>query len=205
MLYTKLNKLSKNDLKFIDHVKSELKKEGFKADLRNVSYVKLGPNIRCSGYFDDATKVLVCSMNKPDALDILVHEFSHFTQWKDQCKAWTNLGDSIDYMHSWLEGEEVDNIEQHIMTARDLELDNEKRAVKLIKKFGLSINIDAYIKRANAYVLFYNHMLTVRRWCKPTNMPYENKRVVEVMPINFKINYKKVPKRIMKVYQQENI
>lgn len=205
MTYAKIKKLSKKDLSFIDHVKSVLKAEGFKADLRNVSYVKLSPTIRCSGYFDSANKKLVCSMNKPDALGILVHEFGHYTQWKDQCKAWTNLGDSLDLMDSWLQGNEVENIEHHIMIARNLELDNEKRAVKLIKKFGISINVDDYIKRANAYALFYNHMLTVRRWCKPTNMPYENPSVIEAMPSNFRINYNKVPKRLMKVYQQENV
>lgn len=205
MKLNKMKRLTTKDKQFIEHVKVECKKAGIKADLRNVGYVKLGPSIRCSGYFDEVSKTLVCAMNKVDSLEILLHEYGHFTQWQDQCKAWTNLGDSIDMMHSWLDGEEVENIEHHIKISRDVEIDNEKRAVKLIDKFGLSINKDTYIKRANAYILFYNHMLTVRRWCRPNNMPYENKRVVAVMPNNFKMNYNKIPKRLMKIYQEENV
>lgn len=205
MPYKKNKKYTKKEESFIQYIKIECKKHGFKVELRNVKYVKVSPTVRCSGYFDDSNKKLVCSMNKPDALEILTHEFAHFTQWKDQCKVWLNLEDSIDKIDSWLSGEDNENIRQHIKRARDLELDNEKRSVKLIKKFGLNIDIDTYIKRANAYLIFYNHMLTVRRWCKPTNMPYENKRVVEVMPNNFKLNYDKIPKKIMRVYQDQNI
>lgn len=105
----------------------------------------------------------------------------------------------------WLEGKDIPNIKKHLATSRDLELDNEKRAVKLIKKFDLDIDIERYIKKANAYVFFYNHMLATRKWASPKNSPYRNKRLIEAMPAHFRMNYKTTPKRIEKIFIEENI
>ena len=60
---------------------------------------------------------------------------------------------------------------KYIGYTRDLELDNEKRAVRMIRKWKLSVDVDKYIKGANAYIHFYNWMGYTRRWSKPTNSP----------------------------------
>lgn len=197
--------MNKKELDFVEFVKLECKKYGVKCDLRNTKYVKLSSSIKCSGYFSDDPPTLVCSMNRPDWIEILAHEFSHLTQWVDQIDLWKQSMESMPLVDAWLEGEDVHDIERHIQVCRDLELDNEKRSVKVIKKFGLDVDLDNYIKKANAYVYFYTRLLTTRKWATPKNSPYNNKNIISVMPNKFKTDYSVVPKKIEEVFIQENL
>ena len=67
------------------------------------------------------------------------------------------------------------------------------------------LNVIKYTKAANAYLQFYNWMLQTRKWSKPTNTPYTNKRIVAAMPDSFRMDYTKLPKRLEKLYKEENI
>lgn len=190
---------------FLHYVKGKCKKHGIKLVLREVSYLRLDGNVKCSGYFDDDKKVLAVAMKSSLALEILVHEFGHLTQYLENCEPWKNLGNSLDKTFDWLAGKNVRQINNSIDKARDMELDNEKRSVQIIKDFNLNIDIDWYIKRANSYVYFYNWMKTTRRWSSPNNSPYKNKRLLQVMPKTFQKSYRTIPKRIEKVFREENI
>ena len=194
-----------DDKEFIKHVKQECKKHNVKCILKNTKTVQLDGSSRCSGYFDEES--LVVAMNRPDAMQILVHEYCHLTQWVDQCEIWVHSTNyqSHDKLYRWLAGEDIKDIEQAIAICRDIELDNEKRSVKMIKKFNLDIDIDLYIKKANAYIQFYNYLLISRRWCKPSNTPYKNNTLVEAMPIKFNMDYKKLSKKLLKIFEEENI
>jgi hypothetical protein len=75
----------------------------------------------------------------------------------------------------------------------------------MINEWGLSIDTDKYIKRANAYLMFYNWLKQSRKWSKPGNQPYNNKRLVAAMPANFKMDYSKLPKKFERIYREENI
>jgi hypothetical protein len=205
-----MKKYTKNDLVFIQHVKNECKRLGVKTHIKDVKYVKLSKSIRCSGYFDDGENlnvqpVLACSMNSPMGLQILVHEYCHLTQWQDGIKLWNEYNNKGFKVDEWLEGKNIRNIRKYIQLAIDLELDNERRSVKMIKKWGLSIDIKMYIKQANAYLQFYNWMLQTRKWSKPNNTPYSNKRIIAGMPDSFRMDYTKLPKRLEKLYKEENI
>jgi hypothetical protein len=173
--------------------------------LREVSYLKLSGNIKCSGYFDDQRRMLAVAMKSPLALEILVHEFGHLTQYIDNCKPWRDLGNSLDKMTDWLQGKNVRNSDKHIDITKNMELDNEKRSVQIIKDFSLNVDIESYIKRANSYIYFYNWMKTTRRWSTPKNSPYKNQRLLQVMPKTFQKSYKTIPKHIAKVFKEENI
>ncbi len=191
--------------RFIKHVKAECKQEGVKCDLRNTRYVKISPSIKASGYFDEEGPVLVCSMKRPDSLEILAHEYGHLTQWREQIPLWKAVGISMPLVDEWLVGKDVPNIKKHIAVCRDLELDNEKRTVKLIKEFDLPVDIDHYIRKANAYVYFYTRMLSTRKWATPQNSPYTNKNIISTMPKAFKKDYSIIPKKIEQVFISENL
>lgn len=197
--------MTSNDRKFIQYVKEQCAEYGIKCIIRHVKYVKLSGNIQCGGWFDETKKELVCASNRPDFLQILVHEFSHLTQWVDQCEAWKKGVEGIAYVDEWLSGKNVPNIRKHLSYSRDLELDNEKRTVKHIKKFGLSINVDDYIRRANAYIQFYNHIYYTRKWATHKNSPYKNPRIIAAMPKTFHMNYKKMSRKVEKVFREEMI
>lgn len=197
--------IEKSAKHFLHYVKGKCKKHGIKLILREVNYLVLNGNIKCSGYFCDDEKKLVVAMKSPIALEILVHEFGHLTQYVDNCKQWKNLGNSLNKLDDWLSGKNIRNYEKHINAARELELDNEKRAVKIIKEFDLNINIPDYIAKANSYVYFYNWLKTTRKWSSPNNSPYKNKSLIKVMPKTFQKSYKTIPKNIAKVFEEQNI
>jgi hypothetical protein len=206
-----MKRYSKNDKAFIQFVKDECKRLGVKTHIKDVKYVKLSPTIKCSGYFDEADPVkgaiLAASMGKPDGLEILVHEYCHLTQWQDGFHLWKKAGRALPVIDEWLEGKykRPETLNRAFEIAIGLERDNEMRSVRMINEWGLNIDVDRYIKRANAYLMFYNWLRQTRKWSKPNNTPYSNKRIVAAMPANFKLDYSKLPKRFETIYREENI
>jgi len=197
--------MNKNAQQFVNHVKSECKTNGIKVELRKRKYLVISGNIKCSGYFDSEEKRLVVATEREDWLPILVHEFGHFTQWMDDCKEWRTSGDSLGEVDEWLGGKEIKNIKRSLGKSRDLELDNEKRSVAIIKAWGLPIDIKTYTQKANAYIQFYNWMFFTRRWCSPTNSPYKNPKIYEEMPTTFRMNYKQMSPKYKKIFQAAGI
>jgi hypothetical protein len=104
-----------------------------------------------------------------------------------------------------LEGKKVRNLSHYLGLCRDLELDNEIRSVSLINKFKLPIDKKQYIKKANTYIYFYNWMMISKRWCKSNNSPYNNKRLMDVMPSHFKNDYTVLPGHIEQIFREEKI
>lgn len=192
---------------FVEHVKNTCKTFNVQCKLKNTKYLKLDAKNRCSGYFDESVPVLACAMNRPDSFEILVHEFAHFTQWAEQCTAWTNAMNGGAYIkfNDMLDGKKVRNLSHYLGLCRDLELDNEIRSVSLINKFKLPIDKNQYIKKANSYIYFYNWMMISKRWCKSNNSPYNNKRLMEVMPSHFKNDYTVLPGHIEQIFKEEKI
>lgn len=198
-------KYTKKELAFIDHVKKICKIYGVKCSLRNSRYVKMDGNVRCSGWFDEEKPELVVAMNREDWIEILSHEYSHLTQWVEQIPVWKKAEVSLAKVWEWLDGKNHRNIQKHISVARDLELDNEKRSVNVIKQFNLKVDLDNYIKKANAYVQFYNWMGKTRKWSKPNNSPYKNEVVRSAMSNKFNMTYSKLTPKIEKLFREQNI
>lgn len=196
---------TKKELAFIEYVKGECKKYGVKCKLRPTKYVKMDGNVKCSGWFDEEVPELVVAMNRPDWIEILAHEYGHLTQWRENAPIWKEAVKSLPKVWGWLDGTNVRNIEKHIGVSRDLELDNEKRAVKIIKKFELKVDLEHYVKKANAYVQFYNWMLKTRKWSKPNNSPYKNKNLVDAMSSKFNMKYDTLTPKLEKIFRTENI
>ena len=190
---------------FLRFVKDQCKKYGIKCKLKNVSYLKLSGNIKCSGYFCETDKVLAVAMDRADWIEILAHEYCHLTQWVDGVDVWKKGCTGLVKMDNWMNGSRVRDIKKYLGYVRDLELDNEKRAVTLIKKWGLDVDLDMYIKKANAYVQFYNYIYHTRKWSNPKNSPYSNGNVVEAMSNKFNMKYSDMSSRVYKVFTQEKI
>ena len=190
---------------FVDHVKRECRRKGIKFDLRPSKYVKLSESMTCSGWFDSANMALVVAAKNSMALDVLVHEYGHFTQWNENAPVWIKAEDALGYVNDWLDGDDVKNIKKWLSLSRDLELDNEKRSVALIKEFGLPIDTRNYTKKANAYVQFYNWMYYSRRWSTPKNSPYRNSIILDAMSDKFNMNYKKLSYKVYKAFEASEI
>jgi hypothetical protein len=197
----------KNNTKFIKFVKDECEKHSIKCVLEKTKFISCSDEIKCGGYFDEGKRELVVAMGRLDSIELFVHEYSHMTQYLEGLELWNKCMDleSHDKMDRWLAGEYFDDIDYHIDNCRDLELDNEKRAVKLIKKFNLEIDIDKYIKKSNAYIQFYNYMKLSRKWSVPKNSPYRNKRIIDNCPAKFSMDYSKISKKLENIFREENI
>lgn len=194
--------LLSQELSFLNHVKRECKLHGIKFDLRKrSSYLRLSGNIKCSGYFDAQNKQLVVAAKRNDWVEILVHEYGHLTQWAERCPEWIAGEPTVDHIDRWLQGEEVENIYDHIRCSRNLELDNEKRSVELIKRFELPIDLDRYVKKANGYIYFYTWMMSTRRWSTIENSPYSNETIISAMPNTFQENYEDLPEGVVAAFE----
>ena len=193
-------------IKVKDFIKSECLKHGVKCDFRPVKYLKID-KFKCLGYFENAGKELVVSTNNLMYVPTMIHEYCHFTQWVEQCPAWVSYieHDSGNYFDLWLDGENISNIDFHIRNIVNMELDNEKRSVKMIKKFGLEniINPKLYIRQANAYLLFYFWVLRTRKWYNPKKTPYTNPVILSACSPKFNMRYTDLSRKMLKVFRDE--
>lgn len=200
-----------NDLKFIEFVKSECRRLNVRAHIKNVKFVKISPQIKCSGYFDDTdpNKVkLACSMANDNGLEILVHEYCHMTQWVDQIPLWTKASHALGIIEDWLAGTEYKDkiLNEAFSDAIALELDNEIRSANLITKWNLNIDVDHYVQKANTYLLYYHWLRKTRKWANPNNQPYNNERLINAMPNSFThFDYKSLPTEFESLYAEQGI
>ena len=194
-----------SEKEFVKFVKAQCKKYDVTCKLVKAPSVFTNDEgiSECSGYFDGDNRQLVCAIGvNPEWIGILAHEYCHLTQWVEDAPIWKKSEKHNTYtlVNSWLSGEPVRNIKFHLGVCRDLELDNEKRTVNVIKKFGLDVNLDEYIQKSNAYVHYYNYMYYNRKWCTPTNSPHRVADVWKAMPKRFNMKYEGMSNRIKRVY-----
>ena len=135
---------------------------------------------------------LMVAMKRPrwQWLGTLAHELCHVMQWLE-CEP-TYYGtakmkgdDASAYVDQWLEFEkEFDKrtIRRAVQLTCDCELDNEKRTVRMIKKFKLPIDTKRYIQSANSYLFFHQVMFENRTWY---NKKMFSPEVLDHMPDHF--------------------
>lgn len=138
----------------------------------------------CSGWYEDGSdgskRALVVSCGRPDWIEVFAHEYCHFTQDKDGMFA--ELDE--DKLWEWLEGKELseEELDRAVSESRELEADNERRTVELLKKYAVPVDLDHYARKCNAYILFYNTVRRDRKWSsegKPR--PYDVPEILEKM------------------------
>lgn len=205
--------LDKGDIKkinkFIDDLKSFTSERSIKLNLspeKGVQFAEGG--IICNGYFDGDGPLLACALGKDVSqwLIILLHESCHMDQWIEQVPAWTeNFG--MRNISKWLNGDDsvdLKQVDEEIRLSMNCEIDCEKRTVEKIKKYGLQdiINVDEYIQKSNAYVLFYLWFRKNRRWYTVGNEPYNIAAVVSAMPKSFNIDYTVLELKIENVFDE---
>lgn len=198
-----------NTKRFLKHVKRVCEEHNITLDLRRAKKLTLSAEIKCSGYFCESTRVLAVAMKHEDALGILAHEFCHLTQWLDHLdgkfRLWKPASFGLGKVDTWLAGEPVTNIKRAITYSRNLELDNEKRTVAMIQKWDLPVDIDDYIRKANAYILFYNWLHETRKWSVPPNTPYSNPGVYKIMSNKFNMKYTTLSRTVRRAFEKSGV
>jgi hypothetical protein len=205
-------KLSQEDItkikSFIEDLKIYTKEHDVKLNLSPDTGVQFSEGgFICNGYFDGDTRTLACALGKDVSqwLIILLHESCHMDQWIESVPAWTENESGMENIDKWLAGDDdvdMSLIDKEIRLSMNCEIDCERRTVEKIKKYGLDsiINIDEYIQKSNAYVLFYLWMRKNRSWYKIGKEPYNQPPVVSIMPKTFDIDYTVLDPKIEKAY-----
>ena len=132
---------NKNVSSFIKHIRSIVESSGVKFVLAPVKYLIISSEgrIRCNGYFDSEELTLKCAINKPilEWLPVLIHEYSHFEQWKENCPSWRHIEmngkDVSSDMFLWIKDKKVADVRLRkiINRVRNCELDCEKRLSRI--------------------------------------------------------------------------
>ena len=186
-------KSSDNVQQFLAHVKEHTKAYGIKLVITKYNHVNLGHGVgRASGYFDQSIiKVAGGGRSSKRILELIVHEYSHFLQFIHQEEIWKKAGRHN--LEEALFNKKVTKERFHEMVSADkeLEIDAEKKSVEIIKKWNLPIDVETYIKGANAYIYYYTYMDKYRKWC--IKAPSRVKKIIDIMSVTFRKNYDKLP------------
>ena len=152
-------------------------------------------NVPVSGYFDPGRPRLAVARGNTEWEYILLHEFQHMQQWLEQIPLWKQCQEFSDYQFAdALQGKEINEElwRQECLLDMAIERDCEQRVVKKLIKWDCSNeDIRDYIKQANAYTMFYLHLIESKKWNLPGRGAYQIKRVWQQFPETFDIDVEK--------------
>lgn len=184
---------------FIRRVYRDMRDHKVIVDKVNASYIVDNNGNSYGGGFSDTPLRIELSMkvSQRDFLSILVHEYSHFLQWKQKSPFWFTKYRGLSpwvVLERWLGGREYKDttIIECIERVRKCELDCDRIAVGLIKEYDLPINIYDYCRSASAYQYFYHYVRITRQWEYEQFPPYI-RSVLDLMPSNLNDGYEDIP------------
>lgn len=196
---------------FVNLVSSECKKHSVRF-YRSRGRTVRSPGGNCRGWFgedDYKPNQMVLAVATGDSvskwLPILVHEFCHMHQWLEKDPTYTRSDEATGLLWEWLEGKielSPKKAKHYAVLTLENELDCERRAVKLIKKLNLAINVDKYIKQANAYVYFYHLVAKHRRWYSPGKSPDSFSMILKAMPSSLRGDRKVISMKLEKLFEK---
>jgi hypothetical protein len=201
-------KLSKPTEEFLWYVRKDCEDYEVKFLFSKRTHIKFAHKSYCSGYFsgdeegDQPELVITTKPTETEMLCLLVHEWNHMQQWKEQCSAWKKSENQI---FEWYGGEVELTPKQaykHTMAALNVELDCEMRSAESIILYNLPIDVDKYTQRANAYVLFYHAALKNRQWSTKFKEPYNIPKVTDAMSTKFDMDYTKITPEQFKLFEE---
>lgn len=120
---------------------------------RDCSYFSTNSNNKLPEF-----KLIYRKSDKDEMFETFVHEYCHFLQWKNRVKIFQESDNSIYKFWKWLEkGSKKINI-KHVRIIQAMEMDCDKKAVSIIAKYDLPVDIPRYIQKSNSYILSYNYV-----------------------------------------------
>lgn len=163
-----------------------------------------GGKSKCSGLFyldskdNPVIKVAKGGLDEEEWFGILIHEYCHFMQWRDNCKHWERFCNyDVTYSQILLKPER----HKPALTAlMELEINCEKSAVKIIKNNDI-FDHKTYVQSANAILYKYAFLYNFNKWPEDSRT---YKKVQDLAPTRILKSYKEylnIPKKIIDYYQ----
>ena len=163
-----------------------------------------GGKSKCSGLFylnsndNPIIKVAKGSLTEEEWFGILLHEYCHFLQWRDDTKEWNKFCDyDITYSQIILKPQKY---KKELESLMELEINCEKCATNIIKNNNL-FDHKTYAQSANAIIYKYAFLYNYGKW-PDDNRKY--KKVQDFCPTKILKSYKeylKIPKKISDYYK----
>jgi hypothetical protein len=157
--------ISLKQASFISLVKEDLEDEGGRLIFNKGKYC--GGKAQCNGLFyinaDETPTIKVAkgSLEEEEWIGILIHEYCHFLQWKEDCKIWRKFSNhDVKFEEIFSKPQKKKKVIEDLLS---LELDCEKRSLRLIKANKL-IDAENYCKTANAVLFKYAYLYNKNKW-----------------------------------------
>ena len=167
-----------NDKIYIEMVEGIAYANGISVDLVDSELIyPTGETSPVAGFFCAEERRLCVATRRSFCswFPIFVHESCHMQQYLENCESWSNLDigivntDACGLLFDWLEHRielHANDVAAYCRAVQMLELDCEKRSVRNILDWQLTVDLDEYVRGANAYVMFYNYVRKHRKWTK---------------------------------------
>jgi hypothetical protein len=163
-----------------------------------------GGKSKCSGLFyldskdNPVIKVAKGGLDEEEWFGILIHEYCHFMQWRDNSKYWESFCNyDVTYSQILLKPEKY---KLALTVLMDLEINCERLAVKIIKNNNL-FDHKTYAQSANAILYKYAFLYNFNKWPEDSRT---YKKVQDLAPNRILKSYKEyldIPKKIIEYYR----
>lgn len=129
-----------------------------KLEYTDTVYTKEGTP--CSGFMDKDVNTFCVAIQDENWFLVLLHEYCHFKQEREGLWSTKEELELFSRREKWALGQEEMDPEDVLRATRLIqacELDCEKRVVQILKTHAIPVDIEDYIRQANAYVLSYEY------------------------------------------------
>lgn len=146
-------------------IREDLKDYGVNYVLEKSVFLAYSGDIKVRGYFSHEPLELRIASKNPEWYKILLHEYCHFLQYKEQTPIWREVinNNYFQKFDNWLNHTvELSESELNLVVDKivELEKDCELRVIELIKKYNLGI--ENYEAEMNAYLSYYSEVKKTR-------------------------------------------
>lgn len=159
--------------------------------------------VKCAGWFDEESLQVATGKPIEEWLPIFVHESCHKDQFLEQSPLWTHqVDDALFILNDWIDHKielEAPELNKIITLIQNLELDCEVRTVRKIVDNKLPIDVELYIKKANAYIWYHRTFPFLRKWVMGV---YNNENVLKLMPNHFNNDFTVMPEGFLNVVRK---
>ena len=160
-----------------------------------------------NGWFDGTIPKLAYAKGHDNWFPVALHEYNHMCQWQEKDPVFFSdtQAKADEYFWDWLNGTIMmvpRRAKMYCMSYIQLELNCERRSLKMITELGLPLDTERYAQTANAYVMFYHLVLKHRKWYEIEEEPYHYEEIVSAMPKDLHtLNYEEISDEMVTLFE----
>ena len=170
-------------------------------------YVNDGTDSDSNGWFDGTIPKLAYAKGHDAWFPAALHEYNHMCQWQEKDPIFfSDLQVEADkHLWEWLSREvelSPEDARKYAMVYLQLELNCERRSLKMITDLDLPLDPERYAQTANAYIMFYHLVQKYRKWYKIEEEPYHIEEIVSAMPKDLHtLNYEEISDEMVTLFE----